>query len=44
MNTETEFSFEDFEIDFRNPLGEGGAGTVFKATEKNTRKVLKKSV
>ena len=35
----TEFSFEDFEIDFRNPLGEGGVGTVFKATEKNTGKV-----
>ncbi len=30
--------FDDFEIDFRNPLGEGGGGTVYKATEKNTGK------
>ena len=28
--------FEDFEIDFRNPLGESGNGNVYKAIEKKT--------
>ena len=34
-----EFRFEDFEIDFRNPLGKGGFGSVYKATNKNTNEV-----
>ena len=34
-----EFRFEDFEIDFRNPLGEGGFGSVYKATDRNNGKV-----
>ena len=34
-----EFRFEDFEIDFRNPLGKGGFGSVYKATDRNNGKV-----
>ena len=33
------FKFNDFEIDFKKPLGEGGFGAVYKATEKKTGKV-----
>lgn len=32
----SEFKFEDFEIDFREPLGRGRFGDVYKATEKKT--------
>ena len=28
------FKYDDFEIDFKKPLGEGGGGAVYKATEK----------
>ena len=35
----SEFKYEDFEIDFRVPLGEGGFGAVYKATKKNTNKI-----
>ena len=34
-----EFRFEDFEIDFRKPLGEGGFGAVYKATRRNFNEV-----
>ena len=34
-----EFNFEDFEIDFENPLGEGGFSAVYKATRKNSNEV-----
>ena len=34
-----EFEYEDFEIDFRVPLGEGGFGAVYKATKKNTDQI-----
>ena len=34
-----EFRFEDFEIDFRKPLGEGGFGAVYKATKINSKEV-----
>ena len=34
-----EFRFEDFEIDFRKPLGEGGFGAVYKATRRNSNEV-----
>ena len=34
-----EFKFEDFEFDFRNPLGKGAFGTVYKAIEKKNGKV-----
>ena len=30
------FKFDDFEIDFKTPLGEGGFGAVYKAKKKNT--------
>ena len=33
------FKYEDFEIDFTKPLGEGGFGTVYKAIEKETGKI-----
>ena len=36
---DTIFKFDDFEIDFRKPLGEGGFSAVYKATEKNSGKV-----
>ena len=35
----SKFKYEDFEIDIREPLGEGGFGAVYKATEKNTGKI-----
>ena len=35
----TEFKFEDFEINFDEPLGKGGFGEVYKGKEKNTGKV-----
>ena len=35
----TKFKFEDFEINFEEPLGKGGFGEVYKATEKKTGKV-----
>ena len=35
----TKFQFEDFEINFEEPLGKGGFFEVYKATEKNTGKV-----
>ena len=34
-----EFKFEDFDIDFRNPLGVGAFGAVYKATKKNSNEV-----
>ena len=34
-----EFKFEDFEFDFRNPIGKGAFGTVYKAIEKKNGKV-----
>jgi len=34
-----EFTIEDFEIDNRNPLGEGELGSVYKATKKNSNEV-----
>ena len=34
----TNFKFEDFKIDFSNPLGKGGGGDVYKAKEKRTGK------
>ena len=33
------YKFDDFEIDFKKPLGEGGGGAVYKATEKNNGKI-----
>ena len=33
------YKSEEFEIDFKNPLGKGGFGEVYKATEKETNKV-----
>ena len=33
------YKFDDFEIDLKKPLGKGGFGDVYKATEKNTGKV-----
>ena len=33
------FKFEDFDIDFRVPLGEGAYGAVYKATEKKSKEV-----
>ena len=35
----TKFKYDDFEIDFKKPIGVGGFGAVYKATEKNTGKV-----
>ena len=35
----TKFQFEDFQINFEEPLGKGGFFEVYKATEKNTGKV-----
>ena len=35
----TKFKFDDFEIDFRNPLGKGGFSDVYKAKEKRTGKI-----
>ena len=34
-----EFKFSDFDINFVEPLGKGGFGDVYKATEKNTGKI-----
>ena len=34
-----EFRFEDFEFDFKKPLGEGGFGAVYKATRKNSNEI-----
>ena len=34
------FKFNDFEIDFKKPLGEGGFGAVYKATEKKLGKFM----
>ena len=34
-----EFKFEDFDIDFRNPLGVGAFSAVYKATRKNSNEV-----
>ena len=34
-----EFRYEDFEIDFIKPLGEGGFGAVYKAIKKNSNEV-----
>ena len=34
------YKFDDFIIDFKNPLGIGGFGDVYKATEKNTKEVF----
>ena len=34
-----EFKFEDFDIDFRNPLGIGAFSAVYKATRKNSNEV-----
>ncbi len=34
-----EFTIEDFEIDYRNPIGEGGFGSVYKATKKDSNEV-----
>ena len=36
----TKFKFNDFEIDYKKPLGEGGFGAVYKATQKNTEKFM----
>ena len=33
------FEYDNFIIDYKNPLGQGGFGDVFKATEKKTGKV-----
>ena len=35
----TKFKFDDFEIDFRNPLGKGGFSDVYKAKEERTGKI-----
>ena len=35
----TKFKYDDFEIDFRNPLGKGGFSDVYKAKEKRTGKI-----
>ena len=34
-----EFKFDDFDIDFRNPLGVGAFSAVYKATKKNSNEV-----
>ena len=34
------FKFEDFEFDFRNPLGKRAFGTVYKAIEKKMEKFM----
>ncbi len=34
------FNYDDFEIDFDKPLGEGGFGQVFKGKQKNSGKVF----
>ena len=34
-----EFRFEDFEIDFRKPLGVGTFSAVYKATKRNSKEV-----
>ena len=39
ISLNTKFKFEDFKIDFKNPLGRGGFGDVYKAIEKKTKKV-----
>ena len=33
------FKFDDFNFDFTRPLGKGGFGDVYKATEKDTGKI-----
>ena len=35
----TKYKYEDFEINFDEPLGNGGFGEVYKGKEKNTGKV-----
>ena len=35
----TKFKYDDFEIDFRNPLGKGGFSDVYRAKEKSTGKI-----
>ena len=35
----TSYKYDDFEIDFKIPLGKGGFGDVYKAKEKSTGKV-----
>ena len=37
-NQDKRYKFEDFEIDFRKPLGKGGFGGVYKAKEKSSGK------
>ena len=34
-----EFKIEDFEIDLKKPLGNGGFGSVYKATKKDSNEV-----
>ena len=34
------YKFDDFIIDLKNPLGRGGFGDIYKATEKKTKKVF----
>ena len=34
----TKFKYDDFEIDFKKPLGKGGFGDVYKAKEKSSEK------
>ena len=34
----TNYKFDDFEIDLKKPLGKGGFGDVYKAKEKNSGK------
>ena len=35
----TKYKYEDFEINFDEPLGKGGFGEVYKGKEKSTEKV-----
>ena len=35
----TNFKYDDFEIDFKKPLGEVGFGAIYKATEKKNGKI-----
>ena len=36
---DTKYKFDDFEIDFKKPLGKNGFGDVYKAIEKKTGKI-----
>ena len=36
---DTNYKYEDFKIDYDEPLGKGGFSEVYKATQKNTGKV-----